>query len=118
MYSMAHAHVNMVGRTDAELYNEEAARCVSACLSMHYPSHVPETTGTGEISFGLVLTEDCSLGVDWPDEARSVRPRAAVRARVLYNRGRDAFFLPPPTTFDRLLLRRKEDFFRFACKMK
>lgn len=73
---------------------------------------------TGESSLGLALTEEWSRGVDCPEEARSVRPRAAVSARVLYNRGRVAFFFPPPTTLERRLLLRKECFFALACKVE
>ena len=69
---------------------------------------------TGEISLGLALTEEWSRGVDCPEEARSVRPNAAVSARVLYNRGCAAFFLPPPTTLERRLLLRKADFLTLA----
>ena len=79
-------------------------------------SHTPVMPATGEISFGLALTEEWSRGVDCPEEARSVRPNAAVSARVLYNRGCAAFFLPPPTTLERRLLLRKADFLTLACE--
>ena len=89
---------------------------MSVCLRAA-SSHIPEmSVVTGETSLGLALTEEWFLGVDCPEEARSVRPKAAVSARVLYSRGRVVFFFPPPTTLDRRLLLRNEDFLALICK--
>ena len=59
--------------------------CTYVCVCVRAASsHIPEmTVVTGETSLGLALTEEWSLGVDCPEEARSVRPKAAVSARVL-----------------------------------